>query len=136
MYGLAAIQQADGWAMAGAGAGIVLCGLTVLSFLISMIPRITGAFDKQAAPQEESPPPAEHSKHIVPEKLPADNNAAATIYMALVEDLGQAFTLVELHQKSRALGLPHPHLSINRFRDAGLLVSVGDDRFSWRPISE
>jgi Na+-transporting methylmalonyl-CoA/oxaloacetate decarboxylase gamma subunit len=136
MYGLAAIQQADGWAMAGAGAGIVLCGLTVLSVLLSMIPRITGAFEKRAAPPEESPPPAEQPKHIVPDKLPADNNAAATIYMALVEDLGQAFTLVELHQKTRALGLPHPHLSINRFRDAGILVSVGDGRFSWQPLSE
>ena len=136
MYGLAAIQQADGWAMAGAGASIVLYGLTVLSFLNSMIPRITGVFEKQAAPQKESPLPAEPPKHIVPEKLPADNNAAATIYMALMEDLGQEFTLVELHQKTRALGLPHPHLSINRFRDAGILISVGDDRFSWQPISE
>jgi hypothetical protein len=136
MYGLAAIQQADGWAMAGAGATIVLCGLTVLSFLISMIPRIAGAFEKKAAPQEEGPPPAEQPKHIVPEKLPADNAAAATIYMALMEDLGQEFTLVDLHQKTKALGLPHPHLSINRFRDAGILISVGDDRFSWRPISE
>jgi hypothetical protein len=136
MYGLDAIQQANGWAMAGAGAGIVLCGLTVLSFLISMIPRITGAFEKKATPQVETVPTPEQPKNIVPERLPDDNNAAAAIYMASTEDLGTAFTLVELHQKSKAVGLPHPHLSINRFREAGLLVSVGEDRFSWQPIAD
>jgi hypothetical protein len=31
MYGLAAIEQANGWAMAVTGAGIVLTGLAVLS---------------------------------------------------------------------------------------------------------
>ena len=136
MYGLEAIQQANGWAMAGAGAAIVLTGLTVLSFLISMIPRLTGAFEKKTEPPVEAEPTAEQSESIVPERLPDDNAAAATIYMASTEDLGQEFTLVELHQIAKALGLPHPHLSINRFRDAGILVSVGDGRFSWQPTSE
>jgi hypothetical protein len=54
MYGLAAIQQANGWAMAGAGACIVLTGLTVLSFLISMIPRLTGLFEEKKQPQTET----------------------------------------------------------------------------------
>jgi hypothetical protein len=136
MYGLAAIQQANGWAMAGAGAGIVLCGLTVLSFLISMIPRITGAFEKRAAPSVDAPPAKEQPKQLVPERLPDDPHAVASLYMAFMEDLGQEFTLVDLHQKSKALGMPHPHLSISRFRDMGVLVSVGDDRFSWKPTSD
>ena len=136
MYGLAAIQHADGWAMAGAGASIVLCGLTVLSFLISMIPRITGAFEKKTAPLVEAPPDEEQPKRKVPERLPDDTQAAAAVYMAFTEDLGQAFSLVELHQTSKLLGMPHPHLSINRFRNAGILVSVGDDRFSWQPTSD
>jgi hypothetical protein len=136
MYGLAAIQQANGWAMAGAGACIVLAGLAVLSFLISMIPHLTGLFEKKA------PPPAENSeietkpKMIVPDKLPADLGAASTIYISLTEDLGEAFNLIDLHQKSKEIGLPHPHLSINRFREAGVLVSVGEGRFSWQPLSE
>ena len=132
MYGLAAIQQANGWAMAAAGAGIVLLGLSVLSFLISMTPRLTGLFDKQPAQPAETPLPA----LIVPEKLPNDINAAAAIYIAYTEDLGSDFSLIELHQKAKQVGLPHPHLSISRFRDAGLLTSAGEDRFSWQPISE
>jgi hypothetical protein len=73
---------------------------------------------------------------IVPDKLPEDLDAASTIYIALTEDLGEDFNLIELHQKSKEIGLPHPHLSINRFRDAGILVSVGNGRFSWQPLSE
>ena len=136
MYGLAAIQQANGWAMAGAGAGIVLIGLAVLSFLISMLPRITDYFEEKTTSTlptaENNPKP----KMIVPDKIPDDLNAASTIYIALTDDLGKEFTLVDLYRKTKQLGLPHPHLSINRFRDAGILVSVGEERFSWQPIAE
>jgi hypothetical protein len=136
MYGLAAIQQANGWAMAGAGACIVLAGLTVLSFLISMIPRLTGFFEEKAHPPVEKPDVPTKPKMIVPDILPGDLDAALTIYIASTEDLGESFDLIDLHRKSKEIGLPHPHLSINRFRDAGRLVSVGDGRFSWQPLSE
>jgi hypothetical protein len=136
MYGLAAIQHANGWAMAGAGACIVLVGLAVLSFLISMIPRVTGYFEEKTHPPVEKAETATNPKMIVPEKLPEDLDAAATIYISLTEELGENFNLIELHRKSKEIGLPHPHLSINRFRDAGILVSVGDGRFAWQPLSE
>ena len=136
MYGLAAIQQANGWAMAGAGAGIVLIGLTVLSFLISMIPRLTGLFEEKPQPPVETAAKESKPEPVVPEKLPDDIKAASTICEALTIDLGEAFTLIDLHRKSKELGIPHPHLSINRFRDAGILVSVGEERFSWQLISE
>ena len=136
MYGLAAIQQANGWAMAGAGACIVLIGLAVLSFLISMIPRLTVLFEEKSHPPPEAAAQAAQPKMIVPDKLPDDIAAASTIYISLTEGLGEAFSLIDLHRKSKEVGLPHPHLSINRFRDAGILVSVGDGRFSWQPLSE
>lgn len=136
MYGLAAIQQANGWAMAGAGACIVLLGLAVLSFLISMIPRLTGIFETKPAPPVETPSETTQPGTIVPEKLPDDINAAASIFIALTEELGPDFTLIDLHKKSKALGLPAIHLSINRFRDSGILKSAGEGRFSWQPISE
>lgn len=136
MYGLAAIQQANGWAMAGAGACIVLAGLTVLSFLISMIPRLTAFFEEKAHPPVEKSEIATKPKMIVPDKLPEDLEAASTIYIALTESLGENFNLIDLHRKSKEIGLPHPHLSINRFREAGILVSVGDGRFYWQPLSD
>jgi hypothetical protein len=133
MYGLAAIQQANGWAMAGAGACIVLVGLAVLSFLISLIPRLTGLFEEKAHPSVEPAAMTIKPKPIIPDKLPDDINAAATIYMSLTDDLGDDFSLIDLHRKSKEAGLPHPHLSISRFRDAGILFSLGDGRFSWQP---
>jgi len=139
MYGLAAIQQANGWAMAGAGACIVLSGLAVLSFLISMLPRLSSLFEKRPTP-ETSPqaPPFEKSrqKEIVPETLPDSQDAAAAIWAATTKDLGAEFALVDLHKKAKEVDLPHPHLSINRFRDAGMLVAKGDGIFSWHLDSE
>jgi hypothetical protein len=132
MYGLAAIQQANGWVMAAAGTCIVLSGLAVLAFLISLIPRLTGFFEEKIHPHLDTEVLKTSPKIIVPEKMPEDNNVAATIYIALTKDLGEAFTLIDLHRKTRDVGLPHPHLSINRFRDAGILISVGQDRFSWQ----
>lgn len=136
MYGLVAIQQANGWAMAGAGACIVLIGLAVLSFLISLIPRLTGLFETKTNPPLAPTAKENQTKPIVPEKLPDDIKAASTIYESFTEDLGKSFSLVDLHRKAKEVGLPHPHLSINRFRDAGVLVSLGEGRFSWQPISE
>ena len=136
MYGLAAIQQANGWAMAGAGACIVLTGLAVLSFLISLIPRLTGFFEEKVHTPLEKAAEETKPKMIVPEKLPEDINAASTIYIAVTEELGENFSLVDLHRKSKEMGLPHPHLSINRFRDAGILVCRGKECFTWQPVSE
>jgi len=136
MYGLAAIQQANGWAMAGAGACIVLAGLAVLAFLISMLPRVTALFETKPRAPQTSPSAEAAPKPIVPEKIPEDTQAAAAIYIALTSDLGDAFTLIDLHRKSKEIGLPHPHLSINRFRDAGILLSAGEGRFSWQTPSE
>ena len=136
MYGLAAIQQANGWAMAGAGACIVLVGLAVLSFLISMIPRLTGLFEEKAAAPVDTGTETAPPKIIVPERLPDDIQAASTIFKSFTGGLGDAFTLIDLHRKSKEVGLPHPHLSINRFRDAGILVSIGEGRFSWQPQSD
>lgn len=136
MYGLAAIQQANGWAMAAAGACIVLVGLSILSFLISMIPRLTGAFETKRHPPAEPPKPEGDKKVIVPERLPDDIHAASTLYIALTEDLGPEFSLVDLYRKSKDIGLPHPHLSISRFREAGILAAVGEGRFCWQSKSE
>jgi uncharacterized membrane protein YcjF (UPF0283 family) len=137
MYGLAAIEQANGWAMAGAGACIVLTGLSVLSFLISMIPRLTSLFEEKKQSQEivkeTAAKPAE-KKTI--ERFPDDVKEASEIFIEETKDLGEEFTLIDLHKKSKEIGVVDPHLTIRRFRDAGILVSTGEERFSWQPISE
>lgn len=136
MFGLAAIEQANGWAMAAAGAGIVLSGLTVLSFLISLLPRIPGVSEKKPEPRIEpvAAPPA--PKKTAPERLPDDIQAAAKIVAELTENLGESFTLIELHRQCKSVGLANPHMAINQFREAGILQSLGDEQFSWQPFPE
>ena len=136
MHGLAAIQQANGWVQAGAGACIVMSGLAMLSFLISLIPRLTGMFEEKPKPIVEPVLKQPVPKVIVPDQLPDDTNAAARILIELTEELGESFSLIDLHGKCKELGLPNPHMSINRFRDAGILISLGQERFSWQPVSE
>ena len=136
MYGLAAIQQANGWAMALAGACIVMSGLSMLAFLISMLPRLTGLFEKKTAPEKTPPIVPPPIRELVPEKLPDNLDAVAAIYSSLTQEMGAEFSLVDLHKKSKELNLPHPHLSINRFREAGMLIPKGEGRFSWQLASE
>jgi hypothetical protein len=136
MYGLAAIEQANGWAMAAAGACIVLSGLTVLSFLISLLPRIPGISEQKPAPKEKPGAAPPVPKKTAPERLPTDINEAAKIVADLTEELGESFSLVDLHCQCKEVGLPNPHMSINRFREAGILISIGEGQFSWQPISE
>jgi hypothetical protein len=55
----------------------------------------------------------------------------ASIYRPLVEQLSQPFDLVQLYEKSNQMDLPHPNLSINRLREANVLVAQGDGTFTW-----
>ena len=66
---------------------------------------------------------------------PDDVAGAVEPYMALTEALGAEFPLIDVHRKSREAGLAHPHLSISRLRNAGLLIPVGEDRFTWQTPS-
>lgn len=134
MYGLAAIEQANGWAMAGAGACIVLTGLAVLSFLISLLPKLTGSFEKKAVAKVETPEP--ESGPETPASTTENKEDETAAYTALTEDLGDAFTLIDLHRKAREANLTHPHFSIKRFIESGVLVSVGEEQFSWQSSSE
>lgn len=136
MYGLAAIEQANGWAMAAAGASIVLCGLTVLSFLISLLPRIPGISDTKPNPKEGASKESAVKKETFPERLPEDLNEAAKLIIDMTSEIGESFNLVDLHRKCKESGLPNPHMAINRFRQAGLLKSLGEGLFSWQHISE
>lgn len=126
MIGLEAISANNGWAMAFIGAIIVMCGLATLSFIISQLHKIIALFEKKKA--------------VAPTitELPADidilNNleVAARTYQLITVDLGESFELVKLYERFERESLPHPHLTISAFRDAGYLIPLGSGLFSWR----
>lgn len=135
MYGFQAIAHHNGWAMAVAGALIVVSGLTVLSFIISQFPRLIGLLDKKKG-AEKAPPPAQESappsEPGIPDRCPADITAAGELYRRFTGSLGDSFELTALYRVCLEKNLPHPHLTIKCLREAGFIVPTGGGMFSWK----
>jgi len=130
MYGIEAINAVNGWAMAAVGALIVFSGLVVLSLVISQLHKFVPLLEKFVGEKVDSkdntsPPPP-------PTKAP-DIREQASLFQPIINNLGSSFPLSELYSQAQEHRLPHPHLTISSFRDAGILVPLGDGIFSWDP---
>ncbi|KPJ77644.1 MAG: hypothetical protein AMJ54_07115 [Deltaproteobacteria bacterium SG8_13] len=128
MYGIAAITAKNGWAMALAGALIVMTGLSVLALVISQLHKLAQLIEnRRTAPaQPDTPPPAEKT-------IPSFNiEEIKTRYGLMAQQLGDSFELTRLYHLARDSGFPHVHLSIRSLRETGQLVPLGDGMFSWQ----
>ena len=137
MFGIENITSNHGWAMAAVGATIVFSGLVVLSFVISQIHKLLKLWDDRerlierfrktapAAVDEKVEAPVYSERHLPSVEELAD------IYQPLVEQLEEPFKLSQLFEIANKNDLPHPHLSIQRLQEAGLLVAGGDGAFTW-----
>jgi hypothetical protein len=128
--------------MAAVGASIVFLGLVVLSFVISQIHKILrfweerdtylARFKKQTPSAEtEKPDAPAYKEHHLPEV-----SELADTYGPLVEQLQEPFELTQLFEIAKNNDAPHPHLSINRLREAGILVAQEDGTFTWQKQKE
>jgi hypothetical protein len=117
--------------MAFAGATIVLCGLTVLSFLVSLIPKIMALTEKEA-PAKTDVTTTEIKKEKPVDHLTADINTVTDLYAPLIQELTSPFDLKQLFEITNKKGFPHPHLTIKRLRNEGILVSEGKGMFTWK----
>ena len=141
MYGLEAISANNGWAMAIAGALIVISGLTVLAFVIAQLHKLIGLFEKLEQKQKQK---KELLKKEAKDKQKAPSldrclsniDETADLYQPLVEQLNDSFQLRELYEISRKNNFPHPHLTIRHLRSAGILVPKGDGIFYWSKQKE
>ena len=134
MYGLDAISAANGWAMAIAGALIVMTGLSVLSFVISQLHKIAGllekGLDKKSTDQEKTtaelpkPPPVQHPVFDIDE--------AREALVPLAAELGEEFELKLLYEIAEANDLPHVHLSIRNLRESGVIIPSGEGLYRWQ----
>ena len=137
MYGLEAINNANGWAMAYTGAIIVFSGLVVLSFVVSQLNKVLGFWENFMSKfnQNHTPVQTEEAQDedtsVIPHRFPADINEAARYYSHLIEDLEQPFELTRLYEICQQKGFPHPHITISNFRQARILIPAGDGRFTW-----
>ena len=134
VYGLDAISAANGWAMAIAGALIVIAGLSVLSFVISQLHKVAGLLEKgfEKRPVKARAKKIEHLKPS-PAIPPAFNIVAAKEALEpLVAELGEDFELKLLYEIAAAHDLPHVHLSIRSLRESGVIVPASEGLHRWQ----
>ena len=123
--------------MAVVGASTVFLGLVVLSFVISQIHKILEMWEARGKQLKRTP---QDARTKIAKKFQPTQSARPqmptikdliTIYRPLVEQLKEPFNLVQLHEITKKMDLPHPHISINRLREADILVAHGDGTFTW-----
>jgi hypothetical protein len=135
LYGLEAIEASNGWAMAIAGALIVMAGLSVLSFVISQLHTVLELFDKRTESSGKTPPVMSketNTERYDPERPFLNMEEAVRHYQAASADLGDRFDLKELYAIFYHSGFPHPHLTIRSLRENGRLIPAGEGFFSWK----
>jgi len=130
MYGLEAINAANGWSMALVGILIVFTGLSLLSFVISQLHKFLPFIEKSGEKQVESE--ARPQKKPGPaERCPTDLKVQAALFEPIIEEIASNFPLTELYAQAKEHNIPHPHLSISALREAAILVPLGEGIFSW-----
>jgi Na+-transporting methylmalonyl-CoA/oxaloacetate decarboxylase gamma subunit len=135
MYGLEAIDNADGWQMAAIGVSIVFLSLILLAIVISQLHVFLEFWDRRMDQKTPEPNTAagscQEAKLPHPSICPEDIQSVAAIWLPLVAQLGDPFHLPDLYAKAADHNFPHPHLTINRLRQAGILVPADHCLFSW-----
>ena len=131
MYGIEAINAQNGWAMAIAGALIVMSGLSILAFIISQLHKVLELMEPRkktvvtgAAP---APIPAATADHDL-----SHLEGSLSCYYNETAHLGTAFTLMDLFAVFKSCDFPHPHLTIRTLKEKGYLVPASEDAFTWK----
>ena len=132
MYGIEAINHYNGWAMAIAGALIVLTGLSVLSFIISQLHKVVEVIEKRGVKKQVPAPPQTAPADIVEERPALDIDALQADIRPLADALGGSFELHQLYAVAEEQEFPHVHLTIRSLREAGVLLPQGDGIFKWK----
>ena len=134
--GIANIAANNGWSMAFLGAGIVMTGLIILSLAISQIHKLVDMWEKRKQKQSEPPvadaPETESPKPAETAACPVNLDELTVLYQALTEPLGSPFELKTLYRVAAESDLPHPHITIRCFREAGHLIMAEEGLFAWK----
>ncbi len=151
MYGIEAINEANGWNLTILAISVVFISLIILSLIISQLHRILAVWDERTKllPQNLAPEKKdaeEMRKHEGGGKgqasptptSPEDINEttamweAAAAWSPLIERLDDPFLLADLYKLAAENDFPHPHLTISRLRYESILVPVENQRFTFK----
>jgi len=137
LKGFEAISYYNGLAMAIVGASIVFMGLVVLSTAISQIHKLLMLWDDRRVyilRLKQSRVNVFNNRKVArPQEINYLKDIGKTIelYTPLIDQLGKSFQLADLYVLAEQHNLPHPHLTITRFRDKNILIPQGDGTFTW-----
>lgn len=156
MYGIEAINDANGWSLAALGILVVFSSLIILSIIISQLHKVLilweksgnlwpggGIPDKPETPAKQQPhsengdgkessPSADAQPLPHPHICPENINQIAAIWAPLAQELGDPFKLPDLYEAAAKHNFPHPHLTINRLRRENIILPADDGRFTFR----
>lgn len=128
MYGIEAINAANGWSMAIVGILIVFTGLSLLSFVISQLHKFLPVKTDESPVESEVLP---QKKPVTVDKCSTDLKIQTALFEPIIEELDSNFPLTALYAQAQEYNIPHPHLSISALREAAILVPLGDGIFTW-----
>lgn len=151
MYGLQAINAANGWSVTIAGISIVFTGLLVLAAVMAKMEKLLTLWDRKGelfrlgkgkAEVKTVPEPAvpgEYVKSAATESaavvLSHEQMEAATAFQLITNRLGEPFSLTQLLEKAALHGVSHPHRHLETFLQLHLIVEGEDDQrgfYRWR----
>src|SRR5210317_2252681 len=97
MYGIQAINANNGWAMALAGAIIVMSGLSLLSFIISKLHKVLELLENRNKPDSKDLPSTPEPPPVVTVDHDLSNlEDSLSCYCDETTGLGNEFTLQDL----------------------------------------
>ena len=135
MYGIQAINAHNGWAMALAGALIVMSGLSVLTFIISQLHKVLALLENcnRTSDIEDTSAAAPESAPVLTADHDLSNlDGSYACYCEEAAQLGNTFTLQDLFLVFKDCDYPHPHLTIRSLKEEGFLIPAGEGMFSWK----
>jgi hypothetical protein len=136
VYGLQAIANANGWAMAALGIAIVFCALALLSLVISQLYKVLEFWEnrgnylsrRQGAADADQMPAVEEK----PPKLIGDLTEAVRNYRLLTQRLGSPFSLTRLLELAEKTGQHRPYATLSDLVLSGAIVADSDGYFNWK----
>ena len=146
MYGLQAIDAANGWTITVLGISIVFSGLTILAMLIASMERFLNLWDRKrefftsdkqlshasesipvqvlsTAEAYSSPISETDTVHLTPEQM-----EAATYFQLIIARLGEPFSLPHLLEQAEKRGVSKPHSHLDVFLKTGLIAECNGEQ--------
>lgn len=151
MYGLQAINAANGWAVTIAGISIVFTGLLVLAAAMANLQKVLNLWDRkgdllqflkakpEAQPVQQPPVSKEPGEPAAAKPtgmaLTSQQVETANAFQLIINRLGEPFSLFQLLEKASLHGISHPHHHLDTFLKLHLIVEAEGDQvglYKWR----